>query len=329
MNNAPLLKALRERRYFRKELQRLIPSVDLDSPNLSASVANKAKALQEERKSLWALMFNFTLRPILRLFKMCLDPEVLMEKIEEKTQEIKELQKQDYDVSSVIVTFETESGKKTALEALSESKADLWKQRTQGKRNLFRGELMLDIMEPSEPSAIRYLNIDVPLMKRTIQFTITLIITLGLVALCGLAVARTRAQVNAFAAGILTTFFNIIIPQIVNLLLLIETHAREDDRQRSLYIKVTIFRWVNTAIATKFAVPFTSTLGNNEDDLLVGISGILLAEIWFSPLLSFLDIMGNVNKHYFAPRATVKEHMFLCFKGTNYNLADKYTVRYF
>ncbi len=326
LNNAPLLRALKARRYFRKELQRRIPDTDLDGTNLSASVLSKATNLKAKRTSIAKKLFNITLRPILRIFNMYLDPEVLLKKIKEKTNEVKELQKQNHDVSNVIVTFESESGKRTALEALTASKLAVKRQNTTGKKCLFRGELILDVIEPSEPSAMSYLNLDAGLLKRAIQFSITLSITIGLVALCGYAVAITRANVNSFWAGILTTSFNIIIPFIVRLLLIIETHSREDDRQRSLYIKVTIFRWVNTAIATKFAVPFTSTLGSEKDDLLVGIFGILLAEIWIVPLLAFLDIMGNLNKHYFAPRATVKEHMFLCFKGTYYNLADKYTV---
>ena len=260
---------------------------------------------------------------------MYLDPEVLFKKIGERTEEIKKLQKQHHDVSSVIITFESESGKRTALEALTASKIALKRQKASNIKDLFRGELLLDVIEPSEPSAIQYLNLDAGLVKRAIQFFITLSITIGLVVLCGFAVRRTRTVSGAFWAGILTTSFNIVIPFIVRLLLIIETHPREDDRQRSLYIKVTIFRWVNTAIATKFAVPFTNTLGNKSDDLIVGIFGIMVAEIWIAPLLSVLDILGNLDKHYFAPRAKVKEQMFLCFKGTYYNLADKYTVSCF
>ncbi len=229
---------------------------------------------------------------------MYLDPQVLLERIRMKTELIEELQQKDYDVSSVIVTFESESGKRTALEALSASRIAVKTQNTAGKKeeDLFRGRI-LDVIEPSEPSAIQYLNLDVGLIKRIVQFLITLTITLALVILSGWTVNLTRERSGAFAAGILTTSFNIVIPFIVRLLLLIESHTREDDRQRSLYIKVTIFRWVNTAIATKFVVPFTSTLGTETDDLLVGISGILVAEIWVAPLLSILDIMGNLNKH--------------------------------
>ncbi len=57
----------------------------------------------------------------------------------------------------------------------------------------------------------------------------------------------------------------------------------------------------------------------------MAINGILLAEIWIAPLVTLLDIVGNISKHYYAPRATVKEQLFLCFTGTYYNLADKYT----
>lgn len=84
--------------------------------------------------------------------------------------------------------------------------------------------------------------------------------------------------------------------------------------------------FVLIAIMARFVVPLTHTLGNDKTDLLVAITGILVAEIWISPLLALCDIMGNLSKHYYAPRATTLEQLFLCFKGTYYNLADKYTV---
>lgn len=283
LNNTSLLRALRARRYFRKELQRKLPGLDLNDPderNLTEAVLQKSKASQDKSKSVFKYCFNFSLRPILRVFGMYLDPEILLQKIKDKTSEIKELQKQQYNVASVIITFETEAGKRTALNALQKSAFDRARNNTAEKDHLFRGKHVLDLIEPSEPSAVRYVNLDIPLRKRIIQFSITFLITVALVILSGFLVYITRKRSGAFYAGILTTSLNVVIPFVVNLLMLIENHPREDDRQRSLYIKVTLFRWVNTAITTKFVVPFTSTLGNQKDDLLVAITAILIAEIW-------------------------------------------------
>jgi hypothetical protein len=108
--------------------------------------------------------------------------------------------------------------------------------------------------------------------------------------------------------------------------MLIEKHPSEGERQKSMYLKITIFRWVNTAVTVKFATPFMNTLQNAKDDLIPAINGIFVSEIFLVPILSLLDIMGNLSKHYFAPRAKTSEQLLLCFKGTQYNLAEKYTV---
>ena len=327
LDNAPLLRELKARRYFMKELKRKIPNLDFASSDteIREQVLTKSLVSEEKHQSCGKVLFNCTLRPILRIFNMYLEPQVLLEKIGQKTELIKELQQKQYPVTSVIVTFETENGKRTALESLQLSTINLWRQDITNSNHAFKDRL-LHLIEPTEPSALRILSLDVPFTKRVIQFTITLSITIGLIALSAWWVSETRNSSGAFWAGILTTTLNILIPVVVRLLLLIENHPREDDRQRSLYIKVTLFRWVNTAITTKFVVPFVDTLGSGKNDLMVAITGIVLAEIYLAPLLSILDIMGNLSKHYYAPRATLLEQMFLCFKGTYYNLADKYTV---
>jgi len=42
-------------------------------------------------------------------------------------------------------------------------------------------------------------------------------------------------------------------------------------------------------------------------------------------LLRLLDIVGNVGKHFFAPRERTQERMNLWFRGTNFNLGERYT----
>ncbi len=242
------MKALRARRYFRKELQRRLPGIDLDTisdDQLSDLIKERSERKRNQRRPFGKVLFHCSLRPILRIFNLYLDPTVLVEKIQQRTEVVKELLQETYDVSSVIVTFESEKGQRCALKSLQASKLDIKRQNTEGKPFLFDG-VLLDVVRPTEPSAMRYLNVDVGLTTRIIQFAITFAITIGLIALSTFLVFNTRKSSGAFWAGILTTTLNIIIPFIVNLLLIIETHQSEDDRQRSLYIKVTLFRWVNT-----------------------------------------------------------------------------------
>ena len=46
-----------------------------------------------------------------------------------------------------------------------------------------------------------------------------------------------------------------------------EKHYDEGSMQRSLYIKITLFRWMNTAIVTRVITPFVATLGVDKIDV--------------------------------------------------------------
>ena len=325
LNNAPLLRALMKRRHLRKELQKWLPHTNIDSnEQVRASMAE----FQHEPSGCITKFIQCAIRPIVKPFNILLHLQEIYDKLEENDVTIKELQQQEYDVTDVIITFETEEGQRLALETLTTGELDVRLQRrgSRGEPSLFRGKHVLDVVEPAEPSAMRYLDLDTNVAERIIQQMITFSITIGLVVLGGFVVHHTRQGGGPFWAGILTTTLNMLIPNVVKLLMLIEKHASEGDRQKSMYLKITIFRWVNTAITVKFVTPFMNTLQGGKDDLIPAINGIFVSEMFVVPILSILDIMGNLSKHFFAPRARTVQQMRLCFRGTPYNLAEKYTV---
>lgn len=55
--------------------------------------------------------------------------------------------------------------------------------------------------------------------------------------------------IYAFLFLLSSTIFNSVIPIVVKILMLFERHQTEGGFQSSLYLKITLFRWVNTAIA--------------------------------------------------------------------------------
>jgi hypothetical protein len=54
---------------------------------------------------------------------------------------------------------------------------------------------------------------------------------------------------------------------------------------------------------------------------------ILISELFLTPLLRFLDISGNIQRHVLAPRALTQSEMNLNFLGTPYRLGERFTVR--
>eukprot|EP00542_Grammatophora_oceanica_P010709 CAMPEP_0194043292 /NCGR_PEP_ID=MMETSP0009_2-20130614/14957_1 /TAXON_ID=210454 /ORGANISM="Grammatophora oceanica, Strain CCMP 410" /LENGTH=944 /DNA_ID=CAMNT_0038687459 /DNA_START=167 /DNA_END=3001 /DNA_ORIENTATION=- len=331
LNNHMLLRKMITRRVLRASLRRqLSKGIDIDNEDeVRTAVAEVLREQEGEEGCISGCiskLLNCTIMPILHFFNWFLPPDLCVDKIFKTTNEIKELQQEKYDVVAVYVTFETEAGQRNCLTAFSTSKVNLWRNNTDAvpPSTVFEGRV-LEVVEPEEPSSVRWLDLHVGFKTKFIQRLLNFVITLGLVALAGYLVSLCRYRVGPQLSAPITTVFNSIIPVIVKLLLLIENHNDEGSRQQSLYLKITLFRWVNTAILTRIVTPFTGTIGGVDTDVLPTISAILWSELWLSPALRILDIMGNLKKHVLGPRAKTQESMNLWYQGTVYNLGERYT----
>ena len=320
LNNEELLNALVMRRIFRNKLRQLLPpNVNLDD---EAEVAREVdahvvKRNAQERGCLEKMFWCFVV-PLLRLppFHMFHHAETLVEKIDFWTNKVKELQKRKYHVTNVFVTFETEEGQRSALAALRVGTIELARQHSHkiGPHALFHGRI-LKVVVPAEPNAIRWREMTISAMRKYLQRVVTFAITIGLIIASGFVIHRAR-RLNTLFFSICVSTFNFCIPQIIKLLLLLERHSNEGSRQKSMYMKITLFRWSNSAILTKTITPFMDTLGESRLDLLRSINGVLIAEMVYAPLLRYLDLWGNFRKHFLAPRSPTQELMNLNFTGT-------------
>jgi hypothetical protein len=160
-----------------------------------------------------------------------------------------------HKVSKVFVTFETEEDQRLILNNFSYGKLDVWRhQRRQASGTvvvpndcLFRGTHALIVTEPAEPSAIRWDNLDDTLESQVISLSITTFVCICAVVLIAFIVSLCR-QISPVFAAIVISVFNVIFPIFANLMTNMESHTDEGHKQRSLYIKIALFRWVNTAI---------------------------------------------------------------------------------
>eukprot|EP00934_Nitzschia_sp_Nitz4_P003042 Nitzschia sp. Nitz4//scaffold174_size87051//32646//36062//NITZ4_005106-RA/size87051-snap-gene-0.111-mRNA-1//-1//CDS//3329538863//3032//frame0 len=327
LNNDVLVRKLLSRRIFRDQLKDKLPGVDLD--NRDAVVAaimkfNEDKAMQDGG------CIDFTLDniivPLCNILNMLLSPEDLVKKIDTLTEEIKTLQDKEYHATRVYVTFETEEGQRTALEAMNVGLIDLTMNRTGAvtPECVFR-DRVLWVQEPPEPDAVRWLDLSYSFISKIIRRSIALGVTLSMIAIAGYAINAARNSLGVLFSGFLTTMFNSTIPQVIKWLMAIEPHASEGAFQASLYLKITLFRWTLSAMLAQIITPVTATLGYGDTDLLPTTFAILLSDVWLSPLLRLSDWMTNLKKHVLAPRATTQEQMNRNFQGTFYNLGERYT----
>jgi len=327
LNNDVLVRKLLTRRVFINQLKSKIPDIDLDDETATQLAVDKyEQEISQEKVGCIGTMLNCFI-PLLNIINMLLPPHKLVQKIATLTDEIKELQNQKYDATEVYVTFETEEGQRTALDALKVGLLDSVFERTGAvaPECLFDGKI-LHAEEPTEPNAVRWLDLSYSLTSKIIRRFIALALTCGMIVIAGSVVGWARNSVGPLLSGPLTTIFNSTIPFIIKLLMMIEPHATEGGFQTSLYLKITLFRWTLSAILTQVITPVTATLGGEKTDLLPTIYAILLSEVWLSPLLRLSDWYTNIKKHILGPRAKTQEEMNLSFQGTYYNLGERYTV---
>ena len=126
---------------------------------------------------------------------------------------------------------------------------------------------------------------------------------------------------------------NCIVPLACELINDFESHPTEHGKQISLYVKITIFRWFNSAIALSVISDFVESISIESDPdatretLLYLVYPVIVAELVCNPLILVMDVWENFRKHILAPRARSQEEMNACFSGGRFWLAERYTVR--
>jgi hypothetical protein len=172
LNNEQLLAKLVQRRKDIKSLKRQLPAplfgrgagsvgvkCGFDNDEQLSAVDDAVKQAKRYRESLptncLSKLVGLTVTPLLRRLGLCLTEEMLWKRIQATTEDIKTLQKLEYQAAAVYVTFETEQGQRTALEALNASEMEVI---TKSAINLdpsalFQGTV-LRVNEASEPNAV-------------------------------------------------------------------------------------------------------------------------------------------------------------------------------
>lgn len=331
LDNEALLKKLIARRSCSNELRLMLPKdTNMDDKDEVQQAIDNLKAKESEKKTgCFDKLMKRAISPILRLGGLFLPADVLVQKIDQLTTEIKVIEGKKSRVCRIFVTFETEESQRAILEAFKASKIGMFCNYTSGvaKEIIFENR-RLNVKLPTEPSAVRWRELGASEIKSfAVQF-INFLITCALLFGSGYVVKETREAFGEYGpmfSGFFISFSNLAINAVVKNLVTFETHPTEGRFQQSLYIKITIFRWINTAVIFKIVVPVQETISFGNNDLLYLISSILFFELLFTPAILLIDPLSFVKKHYLAPRAITQEQMNANFSGTIYTLSERYT----
>lgn len=206
LNNEPMLNKLVERRKYKDLLRRLLPKgTDMeDESTVRIAVDTHVRVRDAEPKGCFGMFLECTVFWPLYKLGVLHKAETLVDKVYSLTGEIQELQKQRYEVSKVYATFETEEGQRAALTALTASKFDIMTNNTQSTSpSAVFHDRVLRVVEPTEPSAVRWTDLSATKMYRTLSTAATLCVTVGLCAVAGILEDITRRNRGARSSGVL------------------------------------------------------------------------------------------------------------------------------
>jgi hypothetical protein len=96
-------------------------------------------------------------------------------------------------------------------------------------------------------SQVRWTDLNEKTEDKVKQLVVTMFVTCATIALVAFIVKLCRDK-SAFFAAMAISISNALFPLFAKLLTSTESHASESGKQASLYVKIAVFRWVNTAI---------------------------------------------------------------------------------
>jgi len=324
---------------IREDIHVSLCTISLNNEELLRPLIQRRKLLLQIENRLPAGI-NFDPKRLHELVPLCMSPswiqrylcfaqstEVIYDNIKEIDDKVAQLSKKEYDCTTVYITFETEQAQRYILETLTTSIHNANRQSIPTDfpvECLFRDKHLLRVKEPDEPNSIRWMDLNVSDLNCFIQRAMTFFLSICLLVGCAFLIYLARKR-NAFTASIIITILNRLTPMVVKFLNSFEAHRNQSSYQASQFIKITLFRWVNTAVITLVITPFTDTLQNGSF-LINSIFTICITEMTVNPVLQMLNYMSNFQMHVLGPRAVDQRRMNLHFQGGYYEIGERYTA---
>lgn len=313
LDNEELVRALLLRRKLIATLEDLLPpGVKVDPRNVDSAVGE-------------ALPLT-----LLQKCMMVSDADAIKAKIDAIDKKIQlDLSKRHYAVSNVFVIFDMMASQHAALQKMSVGGFHVMMNNTSVlPENLrFRGQYILNVGEPPEPSSVRWQDLDESFAFQFLQRVVTVFISAALIVASCFLVVHVRNQFGAAYAAMTISIMNSMFPTWCLYITDVESHRSENSRQASYYFKVTASMWILTTILTAYLTPFTDTLDDDRKSLIPAMYAIFVTELLKTPVTKVLDIPGQFNRHILAPRAPDQRRMNAYFRGAAYHLSERYTVR--
>jgi len=232
----------------------------------------------------------------------------------------------NYKPSKIFITFETEIAQRRCLKALSQglitAAFDMGKDKMD-PAFVFKGTNVLAVKEAPEPSEVFWEDVQVTFNSRVKQQTITFFMTCFLVIGSVFACKGLQGAFGAGGAALWISLTNIVIPIVIKYFVTsVEDHVSVNDQQLSLFLKLTFFRWMNTAIVIYVITDFDAflTLAAMKQ-----VQAVIFSDAVTSPIIRTCDPSMLINQLIICHYAPTQEKMNSYFLGIPWMAADRYS----
>jgi hypothetical protein len=326
IDNAKILAALGKEKYLRRE-KRLEQMYDQDSGLADVEDDENAERLVACCRA--TKIFAFV-GDILQAVGVGRDLDWCNRELEKNKAVLEEVLKEEHthNVKKVYVTFDTEQGQRRCLSELKvgdipaalDKPPARWVESGVAESYKFRGEHILHVEEACEPSEIQWQNLGTSPNTLMLQQIATFIITLIMVVCAALVV---RAGTYPAVMAILIAIFNCSLPEILKVVVTLESHDVFNDAQQSLLIKLLMARiTLSSFVLTFIVIDFELALTNQA---MSSITGVMLAEAVTTPIIHFADFSTLGKQIALGPFAKTQAKMNMLWEGSVWTLAERYT----
>ena len=237
----------------------------------------------------------------------------------------KQLDEANFVASKIFVTFETEQAQRRCLKALTmgliPAAFDMGKDKMD-PAHVFQGTNVLAVKEAPEPNEVIWEDVDVMFNKRVKQQSITFVITCFMVFGSIFVCKGLQIGTGPTGSALWISLTNIAIPMVLRkLCFIVEDHVSANDQQISLFLKLTFFRWCNTAIVLYFITDFDEFLTVKA---IKQVQAVIIADALTTPIIRTLNPADAINQLLVCNYAYTQEKMNNYFLGTTWYPAERY-----
>ena len=230
-----------------------------------------------------------------------------------------------YIPSKVFITFETELAQRRCLKALTQGAVTAAFDMNKDKMDpayIWKNDNILCVKEAPEPSEVFWEDVQVTFQMRVKQQSVTFAATLVLVFGSILCCKLLQLSLGAGGAALWISITNVLVPTVLRKLCFnVEDHVSMNDQQLSLFMKLTFFRWMNTAVVIYLITNFSDFL---TVVAMKQVQAVIMADAITTPLIRTLNPADAINQLIISNYALTQEKMNSYFLGTLWFPAERY-----